>query len=160
MQNLMYLNPNSTQTLREGIQELRIYQGAIHDVSENVALDLADDIDMHDAIHVLFGCPTSLFGEIIAHVWTAFGTTVKRQEMHRVSRHDDHRKILSNIGYRRLIATWLIHFPSILKTFINAMRMQLRWPAEDFILFLDQRLCDLRENFGICPLTLPSRPGG
>lgn len=159
MKNLMYLDPNSTQTLREGIRELRTYEGATHDASENVALDLADAIDMHDAIHVLFGCPTSLFGEIIAHVWTALGTTVKMQEMHRVSRHDDHRQALSKIGYRRLIATWLVNFPSILTTLICAMRMQLRWPAEDFILYLDQRLCDLRENFGICLLKSSSRPG-
>ncbi|PZD75357.1 hypothetical protein C1752_00128 [Acaryochloris thomasi RCC1774] len=155
MRDLDYLNPNSTQTLREGVRELRAHEGATSDAAENVVPDLSDDIDMHDAIHVLFGCPTNLLGEIIAHVWTAFGTTVKMQDMHRVNMHDDHQQVLSKIGYGRLIKTWLSSLPRIIATLISAMAMKHRWPAEDYTFYLDQRLCDLRENFGI---RLPELP--
>lgn len=149
LKQLEYLNPKSTQTLLEGIRELRAAEEAEANAAENVAPELFDDIEVHDAIHVLFGCPTNLFGEIIAHVWTAFGTTMKVRDMHRVNRHDDHRKVLAGIGHRRLLRTWLCSLPRIAATLIRAMRMQCRWPAEDYRAYLDQRLCDLRENFAI-----------
>lgn len=91
MKYLEYLKPTSNQTLREGIAELRRAEGAENDAAECMAPELLTDIDTHDAIHVLFGCPTNLAGEIVAHVWTAFGTTVSMQDMHRVNQHRDHK---------------------------------------------------------------------
>ena len=149
MKKLEYLNPQSTQTLLEGIRELRTAESAEANAADNVAPELVDDIDAHDAIHVLFGCPTNLFGEIIAHVWTAFGTTMTMRDMHRVNRHNDHRQVLAKIGHGRLLKTWLFSLPRIVVTLLRVLRMKRRWPAEDYGTYLDQRLCDLRDNFGI-----------
>lgn len=73
MKIVNYLNINSTQTLREAVFEMRSAEKVGNDASVNVAPELLNDIDEHDAIHVLFGCSTSLLDEIIAHVWTIFG---------------------------------------------------------------------------------------
>lgn len=64
---LKFLDASSTQTLREGIQELRDAETADSDASESFPPELIADIDIHDAIHVLFGCPASLRGETIAN---------------------------------------------------------------------------------------------
>lgn len=150
MQNrLEYTDPRSTQTLREGIQALRGAEGIGNDAAENVAPELAQDIDMHDAIHVLFGCSTSLSSEIIAHVWTAFGTTTKAENMRRVNQHSDHRQVLAKIGHRRLLKAWLRSLPQIIMTIFQAMRMKRRWPAESYEEYLDLPLCDIRRSFGI-----------
>lgn len=161
---MKYLQPESFQTLREGINELRAAESQDTDAAEIFAAELKDDIDSHDAIHVLFACPTTLEGEIAAHVWTAFGTTAKLADMHRVNAHNDHRTVLRQIGHRRLLWTWLKILPRILVTICNAQRMKRRWPVEETLSFLDRHLCDIRKDSGI---RLPAasaletrRPGG
>jgi hypothetical protein len=157
-----HLRPDSTQTLREGIAELRRAEGAGTDAAETFAPELKRDIDAHDAIHVLFACPTSLVGEIIAHVWTVFGTTARMADMHRVNAHGDHRAVLAQIGHGRLLRTWLRSLPRILAAICSARRMKRRWPVEQWESFLDQRLCDLRRDFGIRlpkPSASPPAPG-
>lgn len=144
-----YLEPGSTQTLREGVMGLRRAETAGSDAAETFAPELKHDIDVHDAIHVLFACPTTLAGEIIAHVWTAFGTTASLAEMHRVNRHADHRAVLAQIGHRKLLRVWLTSLPHIVATIWNAFRMKRRWRVKDMDSFLDQRLCDIRREHGI-----------
>ena len=155
MKNLNYLNPKATQTLCQAVSELRVSEGAAGDAAGQVAPDLVADINGHDVIHVLFACPTNLKGEILAHVWTAFGTTTKVRDMHRVNMHDDHRAVLADIGHRKLLRTWIRSLPEILITLFRVLRMKRQWPAEDYRSYLDCRLCDLRDEFGI---RLPSLP--
>lgn len=152
-----YLNPRSRQTLREGVLELRAAEGADGDAADNVAADLIDDIDVHDAIHVLFACSTDLTGEIIAHAWTLFGTTMELRDMRRVNMHEDHRAVLARIGHRHLLGMWLRTVPGIAATVTRALRMKRRWPAEEYTEYLDMRLCDIRAAFGIKLPEVPLR---
>lgn len=78
-----YLDPNSTQTLREAIADLRDLEGA-EDVTANIAPELLSDLEIHDVIHVLFGCGADLANKVMAHIWTVFGTTYPVQDMARV----------------------------------------------------------------------------
>jgi membrane-bound lytic murein transglycosylase MltF len=136
-------------TLREGIAELRGAEGAEGDAANQVAPELARDLDVHDAIHVLFACPTSVAGEVIAHVWTLFGTTAKLADLHRVNAHQDHRKVLAQIGHWKLVKAWVRSLPRIVGTFRRTGRMARRWPVEQMEVFLDRPLVDIRREFGI-----------
>ena len=149
MTALQYLDPSSTQTLRQGIAELKRSEGPEGDAAENVSTDLILQIDVHDAIHVLFACPTDLRGEIAAHVWTAFGTTMTIAEMHNVNRHRDHRQVLREIGHLRVLRTWIQHVPLFLSIAMRSRRMTAKWPAERYRDYLDVSLFDLREQFKI-----------
>ncbi len=149
MPKLKYLDPESRQTLREAIAELRFAEGPQGDAAVTVAADLLKDIDIHDAIHVLFGCPTHLAGEIVAHIWTLLGTTVSMRDMHRVNEHRDHRLVLRQIGHARLLGAWLRNASSILKAAFYARRMRSRWPAENVESFLDRPLIEIRQTYGI-----------
>ena len=82
--NCRYLSQDCPMTLREGIEELRKAEGAAEDASTKVSAELSRDLGIHDAIHVLFGCRTDLAGEVVAHVWTVFGTTARIRDLHRV----------------------------------------------------------------------------
>jgi len=157
---MKYLAPDSTQTLREGVAELRQVEGPEGDAAESFAQELRQDIDVHDAIHVLFGCPTTLAGEIIAHVWTAFGTTASIADMHRVNAHGDHRAVLASIGHWRLFRTWLASLKPIATTLRNTRRMTQRWPVERMAEFYDRRLVDIRDEFGIRLVGRRIPPGG
>ncbi|NJN24337.1 MAG: hypothetical protein HC810_08090 [Acaryochloridaceae cyanobacterium RL_2_7] len=146
---LEYLDPTTTMTLGDGIRELRAAEGADGDAAENIAPELVPDIDIHDAIHVLFACPTNLAGEISAHIWTLFGTTMQIREMHRVNMHQDHRQVLADIGHARLVKTWFKNIPHLIATFFRSIRMARRWPASDYADFLDTPLDQLRTEFNI-----------
>ena len=146
---LEYLKPDTRMTLGEGIRELRAAEGAENDATQNMDPELLADLDMHDAIHVLFACSTDLAGEIRAHIWTALGTTVKMKDMHRVTKHQDHRQVLADIGHATLIGTWLKNSPRLLATMFRSLRMSRRWPAADYASYLGVPLVELRQAFGI-----------
>jgi len=152
-----YINPSSKQTLLQGIEELRVAEGADSDAAENVSEDLLGAIEIHDVIHVLFGCPTNLSGEISAHVWTIFGTTMTIREMHSVNRHADHKAVLKEIGHTKLIRRWLKALPSIVDTFSRSRKMFKQWPAEEYEAYLDRPLDEIRSEFNIS-LPTPTSP--
>ncbi len=150
MTTAKYRQPNSPQTLEEGLQELRALEAAQgSDASETFAQALQTAIDQHDIIHVLFGCGTDLKGEIRAHVWTIFGTTLTMRQMHQVNEHGDHKSALKEIGHTRLLGTWLQIFPSLLRIIWRAKRMTKRFPIEKTADYLHWSLDDLRLEFGI-----------
>lgn len=150
MEMLLYLQANSQQTLKEAIGELRAFELDLqNDYASSISHELARDIDEHDAIHALFACTTNLKGEILAHVWTMFGTTMAVNQMHKVNNHQDHKKALKEIGLFKLLATWLFLIPTILRIVRRAKNMKKKFPISEYQLYLDEKLWVLRSDFGI-----------
>jgi ubiquinone biosynthesis protein Coq4 len=85
---------NNSLTLGEAIERLRREEDPDGQTVAAMAGDTAA-FDMHDAVHILFGCDTSLEGEIAAHVWMKFGTTAKIGDMHRAVANKEHRRVLA-----------------------------------------------------------------
>lgn len=104
---------------------------------------------MHDVIHVVFGCPTDLSGEIMAHLWTVLGTDVKLSELRRVTMHRDHRQALREIGHGRVLAMWIQNAGRFASTWIAARRMTGRLKVENIPALMDRSLCDIRRDLGI-----------
>lgn len=160
---LNYVDPSSKQTLLQGIQELKASEGADRDAAESVSEDLRGAIEVHDVIHVLFACPTNLRGEISAHAWTIFGTTMTVREMHSVNRHTDHRAVLKQIGHGTLVRRWLKAIPSIVDTFNRSRKMSKQWPAVEFEIHLDRPLNEIRSEYNIklpAPISTEGSSGG
>lgn len=149
-----YFDPTSNQTLHEAIQELRAFEGS-DDAVVNLAPELREDIEIHDVIHVLFACGTDLASEVIAHIWTIFGTTYNVQNMARVNMHQDHQDVLSTIGHAKLLQMWAYKIPEIVKILYRAKRMIRRFPVQEYTQYLDRQLIDIREEFGIRLTKLP-----
>jgi len=149
MSILRYLRSDSSQTLLEAINELRVAEGAGNDAAEYISPELRSDIELHDVIHTVFACPTNLKGEILAHLWSVFGTTLTMREMHRVTSHYDHKTVLKKIGHFRLLKTWLSNFPNMVRVLSRSRQMNRKWPAHEFEQCLNVSLLDLRSEYGI-----------
>ena len=149
MKELEYLKANSNQTLLEAIKELRVAEGADNDAAEYISPELLDDIELHDVIHTVFACPTSLKGEILAHIWSVFGTSLSMKEMHRVSSHADHKKVLREIGHIKLLKTWFKNIPNILRIVFRSKKMHKKWLAHEFEHYLEMTLHEIRAEYGI-----------
>jgi hypothetical protein len=145
-----YRQHNSTQTLQKGLEELRALEAAQqNDASETFDAALQTELTQHDVIHVLFGCGTDLQGEIQAHVWTLFGTTLSMQQMHQVNTHKDHKSALQEIGHFKLLRTWLRLFPQLLRTIWRAKHMSKKFPIEQTDAYLQRSLKEIRREFSI-----------
>lgn len=146
---LKYFDPTSTMTLREAIQELRVAEGRSSDISIKMSTEIVQVFEYHDAVHVLFGCSTTIQDEIAAHVWMVFGTTAKLSKMHRAVANREHRNVLSGIGHLKLIGIWINCLPRIFSIIAKCSRMKKRLVLEEFVLLKEQRLCDIRREYGI-----------
>ena len=156
---LDYLNPYSRQTLGSALAELREAEGAENDAAGQVAPELSRDLDVHDAIHVIFACSTDVEGEVMAHAWTLLGTTAKIGDLHRVMSHRDHREALAKIGHRHLLSMWVWSVPRIALTVWRALRMTGRLRIEALPGLLAQPLAEIRRDHGI-RLSRPRRMEG
>lgn len=75
--------------------------------------------------------------------------------MTRVNLHKDHRQVLSIIGHGRVLKAWFRNTLRIVTVIYRSIHMKRRWPAEQYASFLDQRLCNIRREYGIRPLAAP-----
>ena len=74
---MQILKQDCDLTLREGLAELYRANPEVESVSKAKGKMFTD----HDLTHVIFGCDTSLIGEIVLKPWILFGTTINIEEM-------------------------------------------------------------------------------
>jgi hypothetical protein len=146
---LKYFEPTSTMTLREAMQELRAVEEQKSDVSIRMSSNISQTFEYHDAVHVLFGCGTTIQDEIAAHVWMIFGTTAKLGEMHRAVANQEHHKVLTGIGHFKLFGIWVSCLPRILSIIAKCSRMRKRITLEELANLQEQPLCIIRREHGI-----------
>ena len=131
------------------MEELRKLE-ATQVATTTFAPSLLEDIEQHDVIHVVFGCPTNLQGEVLAHIWSLLGTDMSVKRMGAVNMHADHRETLRSIGHLNVLKMWVNSFPAIVKTIWNASRMTKRLQVTSYRhLLFNRRLNDLRSEFNI-----------
>jgi hypothetical protein len=145
---MRYLEPNSPMTLREGLAEYFRQNSELMEQSE-LPRDLGIGLQSHDVAHVVFGCDTSLLGEVVLTRWSFFGITGSIRPYLIGLRRSETRVLFRNALARfRLSMFWpIVKFASL--AFIRSLRMRERWPYEHYSRYLDQPLCEIREQFGI-----------
>ena len=142
-------NPIDDITLSRAISHARAIEDPAGEMGSGMAEDSRRAFDMHDAVHVLFGCDTSPRGEIEAHVWMAFATNAPMADMHRAVANREHRKALRGIGHAKLALVWLGMLPRIVGIMLDARRMTLRLPYDRLEDLMDRPIADIRREFGI-----------
>jgi hypothetical protein len=142
-------NLNSTITLEQAIQELRQREETQNNISLKMSNEIPQTFEQHDAVHVLFGCGTTIEDEIAAHIWMLFGTTAKLGEMHRTVANQEHNNVLSNIGHLKLIGIWLVCLPRILSIIIKCSRMKKRLALEELEKLKKQPVQEIRRQYDI-----------
>ena len=145
---LRFQSPHSPQTLAEGLDEYFSANPQLKRDAELVSPQARQFFRSHDAVHVVYGCGTSMADEAIVKLASLFGTTGGRQ----VLRGYVHRETLDI--YRRLrigstlmaviCAPWLIA-----RTVWCCARQRRRWPWLGYEVYLDVPLREIRASFGI-----------
>ena len=152
MTNLSFQSQNCNITLAEGLEEYRAY------LRTNGKKQLIDKpgstiIRDHDATHVMFGLDTSIEQESMLDSWVFLGTKWKLKELLAYNKLPELKQLYKDFwhdpGYFKLIMTAIKLLPIKLKIRKRAKQMNKKWPFVSPDSLMNQRVCDLREEFGI-----------
>ncbi|MBE7384939.1 MAG: hypothetical protein F6J95_026445 [Leptolyngbya sp. SIO1E4] len=142
-----HIHSDASMTLGEAIRKMRASE--TEDFTSRTSTDLEQLTDQHDAVHVLFGCGTSVQDEIAAHVWMLFATTANLSEMHRAVATQEHGRAVSGIGHVKLMSIWLASLPRIIGILFKSLRMKKRVAMEELSRLKSQSLTEIRQEHGI-----------
>ena len=160
MTNLSFQSQNCDITLAEGLEEYRAY------LRTNGKKQLIDKpgstiIRDHDATHVMFGLDTSIEQESMLDSWVFLGTKWKLKELLAYNKLPELKQLYKDFwhdpGYFKLIMTAIKLLPIKLKIRKRAKQMNKKWPFVSPDSLMNQKVCDLREEYGIKILTAEER---
>lgn len=143
--------PDLSRTLAEAISHMRSVEDPTGKVTAAMSENTASAFDMHDAVHILFGCGISLEGEIAAHLWMKLGTTAKIADMHKAVAQREHRNVLKDIGHLKLLGTWVLMLPQVFGILGRARRMKKKVAFERLDELKGQTLAAILDEHGIVP---------
>ena len=152
MTNLSFQSQNCDITLAEGLEEYRAYLQA-NGKKQLVDAPGSTIIRDHDATHVMFGLDTSIEQESLLDSWVIMGTSWKLNELLAYNKLPEIKQLSKDFwhdpGYFKLILTAIKLAPIKLKIWKRARQMNKKWPFASPDFLMGQRVCDLREEFGI-----------
>ena len=150
---MQFLKQDCSLTLREGLQELYLNNPDVAETSNLKGKTFRD----HDLTHVIFGCDTSINGEIALKPWILFGTTISLRELKDYAADEDVQR-LNKEGEAllggTLVATvkmMFIFLPQFFTTWLfRVRRMHQKWPHSSISPdMFDTKISALRRAYGI-----------
>lgn len=153
---LNYKRNDTKLTLREGIKELRDFEGVLGDMSQQVGPDMETVLKAHDAVHVVFGCDTSMSDEALAHFVMIFATDVKLNDMREVAKNKDHRRIVRSHNKKQILKVLLGVGGDLYRVLKLKRKMDRKWSWFGFEYHLDKPISEIRREFGITPISCRS----
>jgi len=150
---MQFMRPDCRLTLREGLDELYAHAPAVAEVSERKGKSFRD----HDLTHVIFGCDTTLVGEMLLNPWILFGTTITRKELRDYAADAEVKRLnregIDLLGGRlQAYGLFLVYYlPLYLWIWVKHIRpMSAKWPHSDVTEeMLNTPLDELRQSYGI-----------
>ncbi len=134
-------------TLAEGLAE---YYAANPSLKRGETLGPAarDFFHCHDAVHVVFGCGTTLADEAVVKLASIFGTDGGLSVLRGYLLHDA-LDVYRSISIREALATLAMAPILIPRTITRCLRQRKRWPWSNFTCLLDMPLHNLRREYRI-----------
>ncbi len=143
-----HFDSGTSMTLGEAIQKLRTAESE-GDMTGKMSVEITQAFELHDALHILFNCSTSIQDEIAVHIWMMFATTANISEMHRAVADQEHRNVLSGIGQLKLMRLWFISIPRIIGIIFKSLRMKKRLSVKELPKRKGQSIVEIRQEHGI-----------
>jgi ubiquinone biosynthesis protein Coq4 len=140
--------PDSTQTLQEGLNELNSYYAQGQNITKLVSEKAQFVLKAHDCIHVIFGCDISYQGEALNHAWTLWGTDSNLKQLQNLLGDEHHQLAKQYLNLDNAIGC-ITALPLILKVFFHSRQMHRRFPWLHYETFLQKPLHEIRQQFGI-----------
>lgn len=105
----------------------------------------------HDTVHVVFGCDTTIHDEVLADMWTIFGSDLGFHSYldYLDPLKDDLQNIIDDIGYSRFFWQSVNAIPDALRVIYRAWRMRQKWRWRDHRDFVNLPLSQLRDQLNI-----------
>ena len=155
---LCYLDPNSTQTLREGLAEYYVANPDFTNPSTQPA-DFAKILAAHDVGHVIYGCDTDMFDELklLPIFWWMSDCTFSRYLEMRQNPAVDvmYKDLIKRHGVLWLYSSILVVLPRLLPTLIalwlKTRNRQILVPFLEFESLLDRSLLEIRQQYNLLP---------
>ena len=152
MTNLSFQSQNCDLTLEEGLEEYRSY------LQFNGKKQLIDKpnstiIRDHDATHVVFGLDTSLEQESLLDSWVLWGCQWKFKELSAYQKLPElkelNKYLQKEVGYLKLVLIVFKLIPLKRRIRRRTKAMNKKWPFNSPDSLMNQRVCDLRKEYGI-----------
>lgn len=138
---------DSAQTLEEGIAE---YYQANPGLARGRALSTQaqEFFRCHDAVHVVFGCGTTLNDEAVVKMASIFGTSAGFGVLRGYRLHESleiYKKLRVSDVLRSIVQSAVL----VPRTITRCVRQRRRWPWDDFEAYARVPLREIRQEFGI-----------
>lgn len=150
---LKYKKIDTDLTLREGMKELRDFEGVDGDVALKVGEEMQKVLKAHDSVHVVFGCDTSMDDEALAHFVMIFNTDVKLRDMREVAQNKDHKHIVGGHSKKAIFKVLLGAGTDLFRALRQKKQMPKKWSWWGYEKYLDMPIIKIREEFGIKPIS-------
>ena len=151
-----FLNQDCKLTLREGLDELYRHNPEVESVS-NVNGKIFTD---HDLTHVIFGCDTSIIGELMLKPWILLGCNISMAELKEYAGNPEVQKLNKEgealLGGKFLATVKIVFYylPQFFWIwFTHVRKMSRKWPHSTLTNeMMNTRICDLRADYNISVL--------
>lgn len=143
-----YEEQETQQSLREGLDE---YYSSDPDLlaPTNVSDEVASQLRAHDAAHVVFGCDTSVRGEVVLARWSLFGAADALSIYLRGLRSKETRFLFSDFLRKVRPRMVLLVVIDGGRALLRSLHMRRRWPSLDWEQYADRPLAEIRSELGI-----------
>ena len=149
---IKYTQQESTQTLKEGLEEYySTNPQQVKEFSDRIPV-LAD----HDITHVIFGLGTSIEEESLLDTWTIRGTDISWKEIYKYAFDKEFKKLTKIIvkdqgGWFNVIKVVIKCIPLKIKIHFNRIpMMKKKWPYSNVTEeMMSMCIKDLRNEYGI-----------
>ena len=149
---IKYTQQESTQTLKEGLEEYySTNPKQVKEFSDRIPI-LAD----HDITHVIFGLGTSIEEESLLDTWTIRGTDISWKEIYEYAFDKEFKKLTKIIvkdqgGWFNVIKVVIKCIPLKIKIHFNRIpMMKKKWPYSNVTNeMMSVSIKDLRNEYGI-----------
>ena len=139
--------PDARMTLAEGLADYYARNPGLKR-GETLPPAAAAFFRRHDAVHVVFGCGTTLADEAVVKLSSIFGTTGGLAVLRGYALYDSF-DIYRRLPLGEVLATIAAAPILVPRTLARRLRQTKPWPWSDFAPLLDRPLDDLRREYGI-----------
>jgi hypothetical protein len=144
---------DSSQTLAAGIAE---YHEANPSLAEGRSLspEASEFFRCHDAVHVVYGCGSTLNDEAVVKISSILGTTGGFGVLRGYTLHES-REIYRALRVGDVLLSIFHSIFIVPRTVVRCLRQTERWPWQNFEKYMQVPLREVRKEFGIrvahCP---------
>lgn len=114
---------------------------------------LKKNIKSHDIAHIIFGCNTSLTGEMSVELWTLFANNLPKGEYIKLVKNSNINKepfkIIKRIGYLKVLFVFTTNLWKVPVIWFASRKLVKKWPFFEEELLIGLTVGNIRKEYGI-----------